>query len=151
MKWLRNYIENDKEKIKFPNRQATFLRNSPYLSQFDGDSFIDLEEQENKLNRERLKEDEIKKISSETQTTAQVNRATRRMKVPRRISTKSTPLRTPSDNEAEESTQAAPPNTSTPQYFDMAVDDVADEEMHNVDVEAERRKEQEKRKKKKAA
>jgi hypothetical protein len=146
-----NYIENDKEKIKFPNRQATFLRNSHFLSQFDGDSFIDLEEEENKMNRERLKEDEIKKISSETKTTAQVNRATRRMKVPRRISKKSAPSQAQSDNEAEETKQAAPPNTSTPQYFDMTVDDETDKEMHNVDVEAERRKEQEKKKKKKAA
>ncbi len=70
-----NYIETDKEKLKFPNRQATFLRNSPFSSQFDGDSFIDVEEQENKMNRERLKEDEIKKISAETKTTAQINRA----------------------------------------------------------------------------
>ena len=38
-----DYLENDQPKIKYPNRQATFLRNSPYPSQFDGDSCIDLE------------------------------------------------------------------------------------------------------------
>ena len=58
-----DYVENDKQKIKFPNRQATFLRNSPFLSQFDGDSFIDLEEQENKMNRERLKEVAIRNLA----------------------------------------------------------------------------------------
>ena len=46
-----DYVENDKQKIKFPNRQATFLRNSPFLSQFDGESFIDLEQEENNMNR----------------------------------------------------------------------------------------------------
>jgi len=35
-----DYVENDTQRIKFPNRQATFLRNSPFLSQFDGESFI---------------------------------------------------------------------------------------------------------------
>jgi hypothetical protein len=148
-----NYIENDKEKIKFPNRQATFLRNSPFLSQFDGDSFIDLEEQENRMNRERLIEDEIKKISLDTKATAQINRATRRIeKLNQTIfasSSQEQEKTTPPNNQAEETTRAAPPNISTPQYFDMTVDDAADEEMHNVDVEAERRKEQEKRRRRK--
>ena len=58
-----DYVENDKQKIKFPNRQATFLRNSPFLSQFDGESFIDLEQQENKMNRERLKEVAIRNLA----------------------------------------------------------------------------------------
>ena len=41
-----DYIELKQPKIKYPNRDAQFLRNSPYLSQFDGDqSFINLEEQ----------------------------------------------------------------------------------------------------------
>ena len=52
---LINYIENKQPLIKYPNRIATFLRNSPYLSQFDGDSWIDLEEQENNILKEKLK------------------------------------------------------------------------------------------------
>lgn len=72
-----DYIEIKNPKIKFPNRLATFFRNSPYGSQFDGDnSFINLEEQENNIAKQRLQEEQIKKISSETQTTAQVIRAT---------------------------------------------------------------------------
>ncbi len=31
------YNELTKPKIKYPNRGASFIRNSPYLSQFDGD------------------------------------------------------------------------------------------------------------------
>ena len=71
-----NYIEEDLP-IKYPDRTATFLRNSPYLSQFDGDTLIDLEEQEKNIEKEKLKEAEIRKIANETQTTAQVLRATK--------------------------------------------------------------------------
>ena len=42
---LINYIEIERPKIKYPDRTATFLRNSHYLSQFDGNLF-DLEEQQ---------------------------------------------------------------------------------------------------------
>ena len=55
-----NYIEEDLP-IKYPDRTATFLRNSPYLSQFDGDTLIDLEEQEKNIEKEKLKEAEIRK------------------------------------------------------------------------------------------
>ena len=58
-----NYLENEQPKIKYPNRTASFLRNSPYLSQFDGDnSFIDLEEQENKIAQQRILEETIKRL-----------------------------------------------------------------------------------------
>ena len=40
---LKNHLEFEQPKIKYPNKNATFLRNSPYLSQFDGGSWIDLE------------------------------------------------------------------------------------------------------------
>ena len=40
---LINYIEIEKPKIKYPDRTATFLRNSHYLSQFDG-NLLDLED-----------------------------------------------------------------------------------------------------------
>jgi hypothetical protein len=71
---LINYLEVGQPKIKYPDRTATFLRNSPYLSIFDNDSFIDLEEQENRIEKEKLKEAEVKRITSETQGTAQVIR-----------------------------------------------------------------------------
>ena len=59
-----DYLENDQPKVKYPDRRATFLRNSPYMTQFDGDSWIDLEEQENNINKERLRQLEVKKNSS---------------------------------------------------------------------------------------
>ena len=66
---LINYLEVEQPKIKFPDRTATFLRNSHYLSQFDG-NLLDLEEQEKNFEKEKLKESEIRKIAAETQTTA---------------------------------------------------------------------------------
>ena len=74
---LGNYIEEDIP-IRYPDRTATFLRNSNYLQQFDGDTFIDLEEQENNINKEKLKEMEVRKVAAATQTTAQVVTATNR-------------------------------------------------------------------------
>ncbi len=69
------YLENDQPIIKYPNRDATFIRNSPYLSQFDGDSWIDLEEQEQNINKEKLKEIEVNRIAGSTKSTAQLLRA----------------------------------------------------------------------------
>ena len=63
---LVNYIEYKQPKIHYPNRDATFLRNSPYLSQFDGDSWIDLEEQQNNMLKEKLIENELMKIARKT-------------------------------------------------------------------------------------
>ena len=74
-----NYLENDQPKIKYPDRRATFLRNSPYLSQFDGDSWIDLEEQENNINKEKMKELAIQKVAGDEKTTAQVLRIQTRL------------------------------------------------------------------------
>ena len=69
-----DYLENEQPKIRYPDRRATFLRNSPYLSQFDGDSWIDLEEQQSNITKEQLKEAEIKRLSAISRATAQVLR-----------------------------------------------------------------------------
>ena len=61
---LINYLEVEQPKIKYPDRTATILRNSHYLSQFDG-NLLDLEEQEKNIEKEKLKEIEIRKIAAE--------------------------------------------------------------------------------------
>ena len=51
---LVDFIETDPERIKYPDRRATELRESPYLTQLDGDGmrqmetleFIKIKEQE---------------------------------------------------------------------------------------------------------
>ena len=72
---LIDYLENKQPVIKYPDRRATFLRNSPYLSQFDGDSWIDLDEQENRINKEKMKELMLKEFASQRGLTAQAVRA----------------------------------------------------------------------------
>ena len=71
---LIDYLENKQPVIRYPDRRATFLRNSPYLSQFDGDSWIDLDEQENRINKEKLKEMEVRRLAGERGLTASVVR-----------------------------------------------------------------------------
>ena len=65
-----NEIEVEQPKIKFPDRRATFLRNTHDLSRFVVDkSFINLEEQENNIAKEELTRQELKRISRETDVT----------------------------------------------------------------------------------
>ena len=58
---LINYLEFEQPKIKYPDRNATFLRNSHYLSQFDNDSWIDIEEQEQNIEKKNLKKQKSEK------------------------------------------------------------------------------------------
>ena len=67
---LINYIEVEQPKIKYPDRTATFLRNTHYLSQFDG--LFDLEEQEKQITKEQIREKEIVRTAATTQGTASV-------------------------------------------------------------------------------
>ena len=63
---LINYIEVEQPKIKYPDRTATFLRNTHYLSQFDG--LFDLEEQEKQITKEQIREKEIVRTAATTGT-----------------------------------------------------------------------------------
>ena len=65
---LINYL-NDQPKIKYPDRTATLLRNSHYLSQFDGNLF-DLEEQQKEIAKAQLRETEIRYLYQTGTTTA---------------------------------------------------------------------------------
>ena len=78
-----------------------FFRNSPYLSQFDGDSWIDLEEQENRISEEKLKEEEIKRLAPLTEQTAQMMRVRKK-------------------KQKQKGTQYLSPET---QVFDMSIGD----------------------------
>lgn len=55
---LVNYIENDSEKLRYPDRRATFIRNSFYLTQLDGEGMRQRTRQD--LMRQRLiQEDQL--------------------------------------------------------------------------------------------
>ena len=58
-------IELKQPKLKYPNRVAQFMRNSPYLSQFDGDqSFLNMEEQESNMAKEQMLQQAMKLLAS---------------------------------------------------------------------------------------
>ena len=134
---LINYIEIDRPKIRYPDRTATFLRNSHFLSQFDGNLF-DLEEQHKEIAKSQLREIEIRNVVSNTQGTASVLRSDAAQEQNRRTTAEAT---RPRGRPPREITQAyagtqtdAETRTGETQIFDMAADDATDEAMEQVDA-----------------
>ena len=70
-----NYLENEQEIIKYPDRRAKFLRDSPYLTQLDGEGIRTLEEQETGAIRQRAKDDMLRELGYKADGT--VSRAER--------------------------------------------------------------------------
>ena len=62
-----DYIENDPDKIKYPNRAAKFMRSTFQLSQLDGAGQALLEQQQVEETKERLKNHQITRISNTKQ------------------------------------------------------------------------------------
>ena len=151
---LINYLEVEQPIIKYPDRTATFLRNSNYLSQFYG-NLLDVEEQEKNIEKEKLKEADIRKIAAEKQTTAGL------LRIPRKsISIQTGGIRntessssgtqtetyrpttttgdTQTDPPLETETQTERPKTQTErpktQFFVIAQDDMPDTAMEDVEA-----------------
>ena len=61
-----DYLQNDQEVIRYPNRYAKFLRDSPWLSQMDGQGMRDMEEQQVSEMREHRKEQAIREMAMNT-------------------------------------------------------------------------------------
>ena len=109
---LINYLQNDQPKIRYPDRTATLLRNSHYLSQFDGNLF-DLEEQQKNITKAQLRETEIRNIVSNTQGTASLLRSDAAQEQNRRTTAEAT---RPRGRPPRKSTQTEPetaPETKT--------------------------------------
>ena len=63
-------IELKQPKIKYPDRVVQFMRNTPYLSQFDGDqSFINMEEQESNMAKEQVLQQAIRLMAGKNKLT----------------------------------------------------------------------------------
>ena len=62
------YIENDPDKIQYPNRAAKFLRNTFQLSQLDGMGQALLEQQEINEMAERVKDYQLKELADQNET-----------------------------------------------------------------------------------
>ena len=59
-------VSDDLQHIKFPNRDATFLRNGFVLSQLDGEGTRSMEKQQEMASKEALKEHLLKEIAKKT-------------------------------------------------------------------------------------
>ena len=53
--FVRDTILDPKDKIALPNRMATQLRNTPQLTRFDDDSALNLNDEQAKVARERIR------------------------------------------------------------------------------------------------
>ena len=89
---LINYIEIERPKIRYPDRSATFLRNSHFLSQFDGNLF-DLEEQQKEIAKAQLRETEIRNVVAQTLGTASLLRSDAAQEQNRRTTEEATRVR----------------------------------------------------------
>jgi hypothetical protein len=66
---ITGYIYFGQDRITYPDRSATILRNSPYLGIYDGITFHELEEQEEQIEKEKLKEAKAREIAREEEKT----------------------------------------------------------------------------------
>ena len=59
-------VESGGGKIKYPNRQATQILNSPYMKQINSESLMEIEEQQSNLMKEQMKGVILREISGMT-------------------------------------------------------------------------------------
>ena len=59
-------VSDGLENIKFPNRDATFLRNGFVLSQLDGEGMRQMQKQQEMASKETYKEQLLKEIAKNT-------------------------------------------------------------------------------------
>ena len=60
---ITGYIHFGQDRITYPDRSATFMRDSPYLGIYDDLTLHDLEEQEQKIEKEKMRETQIRRIA----------------------------------------------------------------------------------------
>ena len=110
-----DYLENKQEKIKYPNRLATQIRNSPQLSNLldgAGEGEVEMEKQQmNKIKHEQA-EHAVQQIASSSGGTAQILRVA------------ANPINKP---------LFSGPNT---QIFDMAIDEKIDDLANKIESES---------------
>ena len=61
---LINYLLTDQEVIRYPDRYAKQLRESPYLTQLDGEGLGEMQEQQERQFREQQRENTIRQVAS---------------------------------------------------------------------------------------
>ena len=61
-------IENDQTKVKYPNRVASQIMNSPFMKQVDGETLMDLQNQQDRMSKQKMKELVLQEIAKQTAT-----------------------------------------------------------------------------------
>ena len=46
-------LETDRTKIKYPNRVASQIMNSPFMKQVDGETLMDLQNQQDRMSKQK--------------------------------------------------------------------------------------------------
>jgi hypothetical protein len=61
-------IENDQTKVKYPNRVALQIMNSPYMKQLDYETVMDVQNQQDRLAKQKMKDMVLQEIARQTGT-----------------------------------------------------------------------------------
>jgi len=129
-----DYLENKQEKIKYPNRLATQIRNSPQLSNLlDGDGMGDVEMEKQQMNQIKHEQAEhaVQQIASSSGGTAQILRVA--------ASQTDKPLLSVSGTQYDKpvmvslGTQSSGPHT---QIFDMSMDEKTEDLANKIESES---------------
>ena len=63
MEQFVNYFETGQERVRFPDREAKFTRNHPFMTQLD---FFDMQEEQERKWEEQARQEESKRIAIKT-------------------------------------------------------------------------------------
>ena len=69
------FIKYEQPFIKYPDRRAKQLRESPYLTQLDGEGYMEMQHQQEQEMTEKETELAIRRIASESKETASLLRS----------------------------------------------------------------------------
>ena len=73
MMQIVNYLENGQEKMAYPDREARFIRNHPFMTQLD---FFDMQEDQERAWEEEQRRQEAQRMAAEDGTSAAIGAAT---------------------------------------------------------------------------
>ena len=117
---LIDYLESKQEKIKFPNRDAKFVRDSPQYQSLLNEGFVEVEEQQLKQIKEEQAEHAVIRTANDTNETA------KEVKVVAAQTQTDKPLIVKTNSRATQSLDVKTKSTysqASPQIFDMTVND----------------------------
>ena len=78
---INTFLKSEDYPTKYPDKSATFTRDSPLLTKSDGIGMMELEEQTRRDIMERQKEDMIRQIAGATGQSAQTLRAMKKRRL----------------------------------------------------------------------